>query len=87
MDLLVCRFDLGEVPPRINSVQVHHKPRQDSKGRAQEIIMEMDFEWKGDQEMELMVKPLPRKLGPATFLLRGLSTFIKLRVQSPFHTP
>jgi hypothetical protein len=60
---------------------VSRTPRTDRKGRPQEIIMEMNFEWKGDQEMEIIVKPLPRKLGPATFVLQGLSTFVKLRVQ------
>lgn len=76
-----CRFDLGEIPPTITSVQVSRTPRTDRHGRPQEMLMEMNFEWKGDQEMELIVKPLPRKLGPATLVLQGLSTFVKLRVR------
>eukprot|EP00884_Botryococcus_braunii_P016033 jgi/Botrbrau1/3112/Bobra.0070s0089.2 len=76
----LVKFDLGEIPPTITAVQVSRTPRTDRHGRPVEIIMEMNFEWKGDQEMELIVKPLPRKLGPATFVLQGLSTFVKLRV-------
>lgn len=46
------------------------------------ISLEADFVWKGNQELQLMIKPLPRKMGIATLFLHLLSGIVRLTVSA-----
>ncbi|GAB4814906.1 hypothetical protein N2152v2_001952 [Parachlorella kessleri] len=48
------RFSLGTTVPEITGVKVYRESRQD------EVLLDLDFMWAGDQEMSFVVKPVPR---------------------------
>ena len=58
MDILCCRFDLGHVPPTIEDVRVF--PGTDPG--AEDIFLEFDFEWRGHQDISLLLNPAPKFL-------------------------
>lgn len=70
------RFDLGDTSPLANGVKVYHDA--DQKG---EIIVEVDFSWVGNQDVQLTIKPIPKHLGPFSPAGHLLSSIIRLRVR------
>ena len=48
-----------------------------------QVALEGDFVWQGDPELVLNLKPVPRKLGPATVALQLISGLIRLQVCRP----
>ena len=70
------RFDLGEVAPQANGIKVYH---QDSDDKDQ-ILMDVDFSWVGEQDVQLQIKPLPKHLGPLSPAGALLSAIVHLRV-------
>ncbi|CAL5224210.1 g6855 [Coccomyxa viridis] len=77
-DIKLVRFELGETAPQVSGVKVYQK------GEAQtedEIIVEFDFMWSGQQDVEIIVKPIPRVV--SNWLIgigKLLATLIKLKV-------
>ena len=71
---ICCRLSLGTVAPELHRVCV----QPPSHGK---ISLEADFTWKGNQELQLIIKPLPRRMGPATLFLHLLSGIVRLRVR------
>ena len=69
------RFDLGDAAPQANGVKVY--PMDNSQ---EEIMIEVDFSWEGNQDVQLTMKPIPKHLGPFTPAGAILSSIIKLRV-------
>ena len=69
----VRRLGLGLKPPRFKTAFLRHHV----KGQ---VALEGDFVWQGDPELVLNLKPLPRKLGPATVVLQLLSGLVRLQV-------
>ncbi|KAL4853047.1 Synaptotagmin-2 [Chlorella vulgaris] len=55
-DVKLHRFDLGPVHPEPLSVKVY----DEAESRTDEIIIEFDFVWAGQQEISFIVKPVPR---------------------------
>ena len=45
------------------------------------MAIEGDFVWHGDPELVLNLKPIPRKLGPATIVLQLLSGIVRLQAR------
>ena len=66
----VCcyRFELGVVPPTVEDVRVF--PGTDPG--AEDIFLEFDFEWRGDQKISLLLNPTPAFLQSVP----GLSTLV-----------
>ena len=54
--MTLCRFELGNVPPTIDDVRVF--PGTDPG--AEDIFLEFDFHWKGDQNISLLLNPTPK---------------------------
>ncbi|KAK9792991.1 hypothetical protein WJX73_001056 [Symbiochloris irregularis] len=65
------KLSLGTIAPELHRVCV----QPPSHGR---ISLEADFVWKGNQELQFMMKPLPRKMGIATLFLHLLSGVVRL---------
>lgn len=63
-----CRFELGRVPPTIEDVRVF--PGTDPG--AEDIFLEFDFHWKGDQNISLLLNPTPKFMQSVP----GLSTLV-----------
>ena len=64
----LCRFELGKVPPTIEDVRVF--PGTDPG--AEDIFLEFDFHWRGDQHISLLLNPTPKFLQSVP----GLSTLV-----------
>ena len=43
------------------------------------VSLESDFFWRGDQELSLTIKPLPRRMGIASLLMHLLSGIVRLQ--------
>ena len=71
-----CRFDLGDVAPYANGVKIY---KQDVDSKDQ-IMMEVDFSWIGEQDIQLDIKPIPKHLGPLSPAGKLLSSIVRLRV-------
>lgn len=69
------RFDLGEKPPQANGVKVYKSP-----AAKDQVIIEADFIWAGEQDVQLNVKPIPRHLGPLEPVGQVFGNLISLRV-------
>ena len=67
-NVLSDRFELGVVPPTIEDVRVF--PGTDPG--AEDIFLEFDFEWRGDQNISLLLNPAPKFLQSVP----GLSTIV-----------
>ena len=80
--LFGCRFDLGDAAPQANGVKVYS-----SEGEAEEIMIEVDFSWVGNQDVQLTMKPIPKHLGPFSPAGALLSSIIRLRVRSTLCKP
>ena len=63
-----CRFELGKVPPTIEDVRVF--PGTDPG--AEDIFLEFDFHWRGDQNISLLLNPTPKFMQSVP----GLSTLV-----------
>ncbi len=50
------RFELGNVPPTVEDVRVF--PGTDPG--AEDIFLEFDFVWRGDQSIALLLNPAPK---------------------------
>ncbi|EIE19981.1 hypothetical protein COCSUDRAFT_44371 [Coccomyxa subellipsoidea C-169] len=48
-------FTLGDIPPRVSGCKVFRR-----EGVQQEVLVEMDFSWAGNQKFQLQINPLPR---------------------------
>lgn len=70
------RFDLGEKPPQANGVKVYKSP-----AAKDQVIIEADFIWAGEQDVQLNVKPIPRHLGPLEPVGQVFGNLISLRVR------
>lgn len=70
-----CRFDLGDAAPQANGIKVYPM----GKGQ-EEIMIEVDFSWVGNQDVQLTMKPIPKHLGPFSPAGALLSSIIRLRV-------
>ena len=70
------RFDLGDVAPYANGVKIY---KQDVDSKDQ-VLMEVDFSWIGEQDIQLDIKPIPKHLGPLSPAGHLLSSIIRLRV-------
>lgn len=64
------RFTLGTLPPIFTGVKLY----RGGGSVADEIIMEVDFMWGGNQDISLAIKPLPG------FLHAALSEYITIKV-------
>lgn len=53
--MTLCRFELGSVPPTIEDVKVF--PGTDPG--AEDIFLEFDFHWRGNQNISLLLNPTP----------------------------
>ncbi|CAK0785413.1 hypothetical protein CVIRNUC_008622 [Coccomyxa viridis] len=76
-DIKLTKFDLGETPPQVSGVKVY----QPGGSQADEIIIEFDFMWSGQQDVEIVVHPIPRIV--SNWLIgigKLLSTLIALKV-------
>lgn len=72
-DLLIhsmplCRFELGDVHPTIEDVRVF--PGTDPG--AEDIFLEFDFHWRGNQNISLLLNPTPKVMQSVP----GLSTLV-----------
>ena len=75
------RLGLGLKPPRFKTAYL----RNHVKGQ---VAIEGDFVWQGDPELVLNLKPVPRKLGPASVVLQLVSGLIRLQVRlARMHPP
>lgn len=70
----LSRFDLGNRPPQINGVKVYPK-----SSTPEEVDIELDFTWAGQQEVALVVKPIPKHLNVATVVTEVLSSIIMVK--------
>lgn len=64
---------MGSKAPELRNIKIQPA----AEGR---VAGEADFVWRGDQELVLNVRPIPRKLGIATVLLHLLSGIVRLEV-------
>ncbi len=72
------RFDLGTVPPQANGIKVYTP-----EDASEELIMEIDFLWAGQQDIELAVQPIPQKIPVVAFASRTISDLVNLTVRGP----
>lgn len=72
--LKLFRFDLGDAAPQANGVKVYSQ-----KQGSEEIMIEVDFSWVGNQDVQLTMKPIPKHLGPFSPAGALLSSIIRLR--------
>ena len=70
----MCRFDLGDAAPQANGVKVYTM-----ENGAEEIMVEVDFSWVGNQDVQLTMKPFPKHLGPFSPAGALISSIIRLR--------
>ncbi|BDA48413.1 Synaptotagmin-2 [Coccomyxa sp. Obi] len=68
-DIKLIKFDLGEKAPHISGVKVYRVDNQ----TTDEVIMECDFMWAGQQDVQILVEPVPRIVSKA---LIGIGTVI-----------
>lgn len=66
--LKLHKFELGNTPPTIDDVRVF--PGTDPG--AEDIFLEFDFVWRGDQQISLLLNPTPKSLQSVP----GLSTVV-----------
>lgn len=71
-----CRFDLGDIAPQANGIKVYHQEADDKD----QVLMDLDFSWVGEQDVQLQIKPLPKHLGPLSPAGALLSSIVRLRV-------
>lgn len=62
--------------PQANGVKIYNQ-EVDNKDQ---ILMEVDFSWIGEQDVQLNIKPIPKHLGPLSPAGHLLSSIIRLRV-------
>lgn len=72
-----CRFDLGDKPPQVNGIKVYK-----NQAVKDQVIMEADFVWAGNNDVQLVVKPIPKTLGGIEAVGKAIGNLISLRVSS-----
>jgi hypothetical protein len=77
----LTRLTMGDKPPEITSVKVYKGPSGASAGRD-EVTLDCDFMWSGNQEAQLIIKPLPKhlQLTPLQPAAKVLGNIIVLKV-------
>ncbi|EIE27751.1 hypothetical protein COCSUDRAFT_45975 [Coccomyxa subellipsoidea C-169] len=73
----LIKFDLGEKAPHISGVKVYRAENQ----AVDEVIIECDFMWAGQQDVQILVKPVPRFVSKVLIGVGKLiSNLIRLKV-------
>ncbi|KAK9917790.1 hypothetical protein WJX75_008296 [Coccomyxa subellipsoidea] len=73
----LIKFDLGEKAPHISGVKVYRAENQTND----EVILECDFMWAGQQDVQILVKPVPRFVSKWLIGIgKVISTLIRLKV-------
>ena len=70
-----CRFDLGNKPPQVNGIKVYK-----NQAVKDQVIIEADFVWAGNNDVQLVVKPIPKTLGGIEAVGKAIGNLISLRV-------
>ncbi|KAK9807354.1 hypothetical protein WJX73_005591 [Symbiochloris irregularis] len=69
------RFDLGDKPPQVNGMKVYK-----NQAVKDQVIIEADFVWAGANDVQLVVKPIPKTLGGIEAVGKAVGNLISLRV-------
>lgn len=75
--LLLARFDLGDKAPQVNGVKVYNQA-----GISDEVMLEFDFTWAGQQEVTFVVKPIPVHPKIAAVVLKAVSNLVRVKVST-----